>query len=174
MLEKFVPDKYYQSIYSINYKALKKAKIKCLIFDLDNTLAPVSINNPTSEVKELMEQLKELDFKVIIMSNSNKRRIEPFKNSYGVDASAMSLKPLSIRYKKIMRVYKLSPSEIAAIGDQLVTDIYGANRLGLLSILVNPISNYDKKITSLNRFLERKILTKLEKKDLFTKGEYYD
>ena len=53
MLDLFIPDVYQQSIYTINYKKLKKNGIKCLLFDLDNTIAPYKINEPDQNVKEL-------------------------------------------------------------------------------------------------------------------------
>ena len=40
MFDKFVPDIYAKSIFLINYKKLRKSGIKCLLFDLNNTIAP--------------------------------------------------------------------------------------------------------------------------------------
>lgn len=73
-----------------------------------------------------------------------------------------------------MSIYNFKDNEIACIGDQLLTDVFGANHLGLLSILVNPISNTDLFVTKINRFFERKILKKLEKRGLLKIGEYYE
>ena len=73
-----------------------------------------------------------------------------------------------------MNMYKLKPTEIACVGDQLLTDIFGANRLDLLSILVNPIGNTDFTITKFNRSIESFIYKKLEKKELLKKGKYYE
>lgn len=170
----FVPDKYYQSIFSINYKALKQSGIKCLLFDLDNTLCPISCDVPGVKEKELIEGLKDMGFKVIIISNSGKKRLEPFKEGFNVDTACMAKKPLSGKYKKIMSLYNLEDIQIAAIGDQLLTDILGANKMGFTSILVNPISKSDFLPTKFNRFIERKIMKHLSKKGLFTKGEYHD
>ena len=77
-MEKYVPDMYQGSIYTINYKKLKKQGIKCLLFDLNNTLASYETEAPTDELRELMFEL-EKDFKVIIVSNSPKNRVRPFK-----------------------------------------------------------------------------------------------
>ena len=73
-----------------------------------------------------------------------------------------------------MDIYGFKDNEIACIGDELLIDIYGANRMGFLSILVNPISYEDYFITKFNRFFERKIFTVLEKRGLFKIGEYYE
>ncbi|NCC71744.1 YqeG family HAD IIIA-type phosphatase, partial [bacterium] len=78
------------------------------------------------------------------------------------------------KYEKILNEYKLKPEEISAIGDQLLTDIYGANRMGIRSILVNPISNVDFFATHFNRFFENIIMKILNKKELFTRGKYFE
>ena len=170
----FAPDIYEQSIFTINYNSLKKSGIKCLLFDLDNTLAPVTSVVPGGKEKELIEGLKDMGFKVIIMSNSPKSRLEAFKEGFNVDTSASSLKPLKKKYKKIMDIYGYKDNEIAAIGDQLLTDILGANRMGFTSILINPISKSDFFATKFNRLIENFIMKRLHKKGLFTKGVYHD
>ena len=173
-MDNFAPDIYEQSIFTIDYKNLKKIGIKCLLFDLDNTLVPIKVALPGVKEKELIEGLKEMGFKVIIMSNSGKKRLEPFKEGLNVDTAYSSLKPLKKKYKKIMKIYNFKDTQIAAIGDQLITDIFGANRMGLTSILVNPISKEDFIGTKFNRFFERIIMHRLSKKGLFTKGEYHE
>ena len=174
MLDIFVPDIYQQSIFTINYKALKKSGIKCLLFDLDNTLSPIRVSTPGVKEKELIEGLKDLGFKVIIVSNSNKKRLEPFKEGFNVDTAASAKKPLSSIYKKIMKIYRFKDNQIAAIGDQLVTDVFGANKMGFISILVTPMSKEDLFFTRFNRIIERRIMKRLNKKGLFTKGDYHD
>lgn len=173
MLENFIPDIYQKSIYDIDYKKLKKQGIKCLLFDLDNTLVPVNVDVPTTKVKELFALL-EKDFKVIILSNSRHQRLIPFKEGLNVDVSASSKKPFKKKYLKIMDIYKFKYHEIAAIGDQLLTDINGANRVGITSILINPIGDYEKFCTKINRFFEGFIYRKLKKKGILQKGKYYE
>jgi hypothetical protein len=174
MLNNFIPDIYQKSIYDIDYKKLKKNGIKCLIFDLDNTIAPINIKKPTKKIKDLFEILKDMNFKVIIVSNSLKKRVEPFKDILGVDSAYLSCKPLKRKYLKILKIYHLKDSQIACIGDQLLTDIWGANRMSFVSILVNPIGTTDYALTKINRFIEPFIYQKLLNRDLLKKGEYYE
>lgn len=172
-MDKFIPDMYQKSIYDINYKSLKKRGIKCLLFDLDNTLVSYGDSIPTNKVKNLFAKLED-DFKVIIMSNSGKKRLTPFKEQLNVDVAFSSKKPLKTKYKKIMSIYNFKDFEIAAVGDQLMTDIFGANRMGFTSILVNALSNIEPPQTKFNRFWESKILKRLEKKGILEKGKYYE
>lgn len=172
-MEKFIPDVYQKSIYDINYKKLKKRNIKCLLFDLDNTLVPYTETVPTSDVKELFHLLS-ADFKVIILSNSGKKRLTPFKEILNVDVAFSSKKPCKKKYLKIMNTYGFKPEEIACIGDQVMTDIFGANRLGHLSILVNPIGSSEPWTTKFNRIWEKIILKRFAKKGILVKGKYYE
>ena len=174
MFDRFVPDKYFKSIYDINYKALKKSGIKCLVFGLGNTLVPESVKSPTRKVKDLFEDLKDMGFRVVILSNSSKKEVTPFKELLCVDSAYLSFKPLKRKYKKIMKVYDLKDNQIACIGDELFYDILGANRMKFTSILVNPISTDDFAVTKITRKLENLVMKHLTKKDLFKKGRYYE
>lgn len=172
-MDMFIPDIYQKSIYTIDYKKLKKNGIKCLLFDLDNTIAPYKVIEPDQKVKELFASL-EKDFKVIIISNSNKNRLRPFKEKLNVDVAFSSKKPFKTKYKKILELYHFKIDEVACIGDQLLTDILGANRMGFTSILVNRIAKYETIFTRFNRFFEKFILKSLAKKRILVSGEYFD
>ncbi len=173
-MEKFIPDIYQKSIFAIDYEKLKNRGIKCILFDLDNTIAPVNVEAPDKEIKDLFADIELLGIKVIILSNSNKTRVRPFKEGLNVDSSYSSHKPFKKKYKKVMDIYNFKDNEIACVGDQLLTDVYGANRMGMTSILVNPISNVDLIGTKINRIFERRIFKKLKRQGLFTIGEYYE
>lgn len=170
----FYPDMYSKSIYTIDYNKLLDRGIKCLLFDLDNTCIPYVDKEPTKELKEHFDKLKDMGFKVIIFSNSPKERLEPFKKYLNVDCCAKAGKPRKNSFFKVLKMYNLSLSEIAVIGDQLVTDIYGGNRVGITTILVNPISDIDMPLTKVHRFIEKRKIKKMTKEGIFKIGEYYD
>ncbi len=172
-MDNFVPDIYAQSIYTINYKKLKKRGIKCLLFDLNNTLTSYDNDYPTDELRELIFEL-EKNFKVIILSNSGKDRIRPFKEKLNIDASYHSLKPFKGKYKKIMDIYNFKDTEIATVGDILVTDVLGGNRMNFTTILVNSISENEPFITRLIKIIDNRIRKKLNKKELVVRGKYYE
>lgn len=173
-MEKYVPDIYQKSIYAIDYDKLKARGIKCLLFDLDNTLVPFDIKEANPKIKDLFDCLKEKGFKVIIFSNSPKNRLKPFKDYLEVDCSASSRKPLKSGFLKILNEYKLGENEVAIIGDQILTDIIGGNKVGITTILINPISKKDAIWTKPNRFREKRVMKKLRDHDLFSQGRYYE
>jgi len=174
MIELYKPDMYIKDIYMINYKRLKTMGIKCILFDLDNTLVPYYKQKPTRKIKDLIEKLKDMGFKVIIFSNSGKKRLTPFKNILEVDCSYSSRKPRKKKFNKVLVEYKFDQSEVAIIGDQIITDIFGGNRIGIFSILVKPISSREPIWTKFNRLREKSKVRKLEKKDMFKRGNYYE
>ena len=73
MFSKFIPDVYCKSVYKINYEKLRNSGIKCLVFDLDNTLTPVTLDKPTKRLKDLFTKLKSMGFRCLILSNSGKK-----------------------------------------------------------------------------------------------------
>jgi uncharacterized protein len=173
-MEKYIPDIYQKSIYTIDYNKLWLRGIKCLLFDLDNTLVPSSIGEPTKKNIELFNELKELGFKVIIFSNAHKKRIKPFKDALEVDCCANAIKPFKKNFLKVLDEYNYNLNEVAIIGDQILTDVLGGNKVGITTVLINPISKKDTIMTKFNRFVERLIMKLLRKRNLFSKGKYYD
>lgn len=173
-MDQFRPDIYQKSIYDINYQKLKNNGIRCLIFDLDNTIAPIDIEVPDKRLLEFFLYLEDLGFKTIILSNASKKRVTPFKEKCNIDSAFKSKKPWKGKYLKILNMYPYKDIEIACIGDQLLTDIYGANRMGFTSILVNPISKKEYLVTKINRRIEKIILKNFQKRGIFLKGQYYE
>ena len=174
MFDKFVPDIYTKSIYTVDYKILKKNKVKCLIFDLNNTIAPLTLKKPNKKLIDLFEELKDMKFKIYIVSNSTRKRVEPFKDMLCVDSSYLSMKPSLRKFKKIYKINEYKDNEIAVIGDELISDIWAANRMNFVSILVNPIGTKEYVSTKLGRLFENFIIDKLTDKKLFRKGKYYE
>ncbi len=172
-MEKYVPDIYQKSIYTINYQKLKEMGIKCLLFDLDNTLIPSRNTVVNDRVVELIESLKK-DFDIIIFSNALENRVKKIAAVLNVKYYALVFKPFVKGFKKALKNHKYQECEIAIIGDQLYTDIAGGNKVGITTILVNPVSNRDSFTTRINRYLEKRKMNQLYRKGIFTKGKYYD
>ena len=173
-MENYIPDIYVKSIYYIDYDKLKERGIKCILFDLDNTIAPLSLKKPNKKIKDLFKELKSKGFKIIIFSNSGKARLKPFKEDLEVDCAFNCKKPMKKKFNLILREYKYGVSEVAIIGDNIITDILGGNKIGITSILVNPISNIETPFAKISRMNEKIIMRKLTKKELFYRGKYYE
>lgn len=168
-----VPNMYQKSIYTVDYEKLKKDKVKCLLFDLDNTCVGYHEKNPTKELQELFMRLTKMGFKVIIFSNSTPKRLAPF-STLNVLLHPNSRKPFKKNFQKMLQKYHYQKKEICIIGDQLFTDILGGNKVGIKTCLVDPLTNEDFIFTKIFRASEQIIFKRLAKKDILTKGVYYE
>ncbi len=173
-MKNYIPDIYQKSIYLIDYSKLLSSGIDTLLFDLDNTILEPKEKEISSKAKDLFVSLKQKGFKIIIFSNSSKKRVLRSSKYLGVRGVYFALKPLGYKFKKLINEYDFDKNKMAIIGDQLLTDILGGNKIGIKTILVVPITIDDSIFTIFNRFIERRIMKKLEKKDLFVKGRYYE
>lgn len=169
----FTPKLYQESIYTIDYDKLKKRNIKCLLFDLDNTCIGYKEKTPTKELENLFNTLTKKGFKVIIFTNASSKRVVPFIKLH-VICHTSSKKPLKRSFENIMKKYRLTKEEICIIGDQLFTDILGGNRVGIVTCLVNPLTEEDLIFTKIFRLGEKLLFKLMSSKNILTKGEYYD
>lgn len=164
MLNRFIPNEYVKNIYEVEPDALHDKGIKGIITDLDNTLVPWNIKEPTEKNRKWLDQMKEKGIQVTIISNNNHPRVQTFSDPVEVPFVARAKKPFRRAFYKATSQMNLKKEEVVVIGDQLLTDIYGGNRAGYYTILVVPIVQSDAAITKFNRKIERKILRRLRRK----------
>ena len=171
-MDKFVPDMYQKNIYSINYEKLKNQGIKVLLFDLDNTIIERHNYELPLKLKELFKELNKY-FMIYIISNSfNYEKLEKISKTLHIAYIGGSMKPFKRGYKKI-NFKNIKKRQMAMIGDQLLTDILGAKKMGYYTILTDPIKEDDELIfTKFNRLIENAILK--NKKCQLERGHYYD
>ena len=148
---------FYNTVYDIDYKLLKSKGINALIFDIDNTLVCYDVSHPDENLISLFEYLKENDFKLYLLSNNNVERVKTFAEKANLPYKGRGLKPLKINIKRAMKILSSTKDNTALIGDQLFTDVWGANRAGITSILVNPISDKEDKFVAFKRHIEKLI-----------------
>ena len=169
MIKKLIPTYYYNSIYDIDFNQLYESGKRLILTDLDNTLISYKESMPKDDLKSLINNLKNIGFEIIIVSNSNKGiRAKKFAEILDIKYTKLSLKPLKRGINKAIKKLaskKYLKSEIILFGDQLMTDIFGANRAKIDSILVKPIDKLtDILPTRINRKLEIHFLKKIKKK----------
>ena len=154
------PDGYFKKISQISLEYLRKNSIKGLILDLDNTIIDY-YEKITEETINWVSKLKQNGIKLYILSNSNKqRKVKDVSKKLGIPYSYFAMKPFKFGFKKAKKYLKLNNMEIAVIGDQIFTDIVGANRMKMFSILVDPIKEKDIFVTLIKRPIENYIKQK--------------
>lgn len=173
-MEKYIPDIYQKSIYAIDYNKLQKSGIKCLLFDLDNTLISPDLKEASAKLLDLFASLQKNKFKIMIFTTSSHHRARAFGEQLGVEFHSNHFKTYPKRLKALLKHNRLDESEVALIGDQIITDIVGGNEAGITTILVNPISTKEPLLPTIYRLIEKRVMASLDEAELFTKGKYYE
>lgn len=148
----------FDKVTDITPEFLNENNIKGIILDVDNTLLDLD-EKPIQGLDEWIKSIKEAGIKIVIASNSyKKQKLEYVSKKVGTQYIRLSLKPFKRGLKKAKKILELKSNNIAEIGDQLFTDVYGANRMKMFSILTTPISEEKHAISKLKRKIERKFL----------------
>ena len=162
MIEKFYPCEYVKSVSDIEFKKLYDSGIKAVIFDIDNTLV-FQDEDSTEETERLFSALHKLGLKTMILSNNNEERVRRFLRNIDSPYICKAYKPFRKGYLKALERLGVKKEQAVFVGDQLFTDILGANRCGIRSILVRYIEKSGSK-PQLRRRFEKVILRSYFKK----------
>ena len=157
MLEKFYPNEYMDSTYEIDFDRLYKEGYRGVIFDIDNTLVPHGAP-ADARARALFLHLKELGFSCILLSNNKEPRVKMFNDAVSVSYIHRAGKPNPANYRRAMETMGTDEKNTIFVGDQIFTDIYGANRTGIRTILVKPIHPKEEIQIVLKRYLEKIVL----------------
>ena len=148
------PGEYIDSTYHIDFDKLYNEGYRGIIFDIDNTLVPHGA--PADERAILLfRHLKELGFKCMLLSNNKEPRVKMFNDAVHVQYIYKAGKPKPAGYRKAMKELGTNAANTLFVGDQIFTDVCGANLAGIRTILVKPIHPKEEIQIVLKRYLER-------------------
>lgn len=152
------PKIYLESIKEITIEFLKKYNIKGIILDVDNTLIDYD-RKMVAGAEKWCDDLKEQGIKLCILSNTNKKdKVENVANKLKIPYLFLAKKPAKSGFLKAGKLLGLPNENIAAVGDQIFTDVFGANRIGMFSILVKQVDKKDIFITRIKRPIEKIVI----------------
>ncbi|MGE5633287.1 MAG: YqeG family HAD IIIA-type phosphatase [Caulobacteraceae bacterium] len=158
MKKRLKPDLYIKTVHELDTGILREKGITGIIIDIDNTLVSWDTKEPDEKVISLVCKLAGEGFKICILSNNTRRRVEEFNKCLKLPAIHKAVKPSKGAFRRAMRLLDTDNDSTAVIGDQLFTDVYGGNRLGLFTILVPPISDKEFIWTRFVRIVEKSVL----------------
>ncbi len=165
MLNRFKPKDLINSVFDINPIFLETRGLKALLLDIDNTIVPhgklESSDADLERVRIWLEPLRTAGIGLRIVSNALPTRIRFHANALNIKAVGSGNtagKPFAPAFKTAIAELGLPAEQIGMLGDQVFTDILGANNAGLHSILVRPMSDNSKLHTRFARMLERAVL----------------
>lgn len=157
MIKYFYPFEYTENVFSIDFQKLRDKGYKGVIFDIDNTLVHHG-EDVTNDIEVLFTSLHNLGFKTLLLSNNSQERVEKFNRNINTLCISEAEKPKKNNFLKSLELLDMKKDEVVMIGDQLFTDIYGANTCGIDTILVAFMRhNHEDKI-GIRRNIEKVIL----------------
>lgn len=173
-INKILPDMYAKNFYTIDFEYLLGENLKKLIIDIDGTILKVDDVKVPESIIQKFKQLKELGFEMCLVSNNENKRVKPVAEILNVKYLAKANKPLKEAFDNALKKLNTKDkTEVAMIGDQMMSDIKGSNEYGIYSILVKPVSKHNNIKTGTSRFLQNIMEKHLKKQNMFNKNEYY-
>ena len=157
---RFYPTYIYEKVEDIPYELIEKESIELIMLDMDNTL----IDNNKKYNKQLKEWIKNMgdhNVKLCILSNSPfGDKVKQIANELNMSYEFNATKPLLKGFKKVIAQHNIPKGRVLMIGDQIFTDVWGGNRVGVKTILVTPINKQESILSKVKRPLEKIILKK--------------
>lgn len=150
----WLPTFYAPRLFDVTADFFKRNHIQYLCCDLDNTLAPYDEMKPRPEVKRWIQSMIDAGLTFLIISNNDESRVQPFAAKLGVDYLAKTGKPFKDKLLMFLKQKGYAKDKVMVIGDQLLTDVWLANRLGMKSLFTEKLVSYDHWPTKPNRFIE--------------------
>ena len=157
MLKRFYPDVDFDSVYKIDFEAFYRHGYRGVIFDIDNTLVPHGAP-ATDEAIEFFRKLRTMGFKTMLLSNNKEPRVKSFANAVHSPYIFKANKPGKTGYMKAMQQMGTDVQTTLFVGDQLFTDVWGAKRVGIFTVLTAPINPREEIQIVLKRILEKVVL----------------
>jgi len=149
------PNQIHKSIYEINLNSLWEHGYHYIIIDVDNTITEWNNYTINQKLRDWVSYAKKIGFELCLLSNSNQLKIKQFASELGVISSPAGGKPFMRAFKSALDTLGANINNTIVIGDQIFTDILGGNRIGLYTILVDPINKKEFWTTKFNRLMEK-------------------
>lgn len=132
-----------RSLTELTPRLLEERGIRLLMLDFDNTIVPYTTDVPTGEMISWLRDMRKSGIQLCVVSNSRKDRVRRFCEKYGLDCITHARKPFQKGIRECLAKYGIPPFQAALAGDQIYTDTLGANRAGVMPILVRAIDNHN-------------------------------
>jgi HAD superfamily phosphatase (TIGR01668 family) len=160
ILRRFCPTYRVKSVGDIVPDDLMAAGIKGILLDLDNTLLPWKGIELPLETTAWIERCREVGLKLCLVSNTrNLARLKTISSRLDVQVVPPGrMKPAKEGFRRALDALELSAAEVVMVGDQMFTDVWGGNRMGICTIMVDRVHSREFIGTKVSRLLERFVL----------------
>lgn len=155
----FFPTIYRRRITDVTAADLHRLGAKAVLLDVDNTLTTHDAPDLTDGVKGWLAARQAEGFTLLIVSNNRAERVAPFADKIRLPYYAHARKPLPFGFCAAAKQAGVNRKECVVIGDQLFTDMLGANLAGIPSVLLEPIKmETEQKFIVFKRKIEKPML----------------
>jgi uncharacterized protein len=146
-----------EDITTIDLNWLWAKNIRGFIFDLDNTIMAPHAGSLETHIKDWLAQVHEMGFRSVVVSNNKRAQyIKEAEVVLGFPAIANAGKPRRKFLRKALEMLELKAEQVVVVGDRPLTDIWGGQRLGAHTILVDPLTKLSEhRVIKVLRRLER-------------------
>ncbi|MEO1429375.1 MAG: YqeG family HAD IIIA-type phosphatase [Cyanobacteria bacterium J06633_8] len=131
------------SILNLTPEIIQQYELKGLVLDVDETLVPVTVAFASNELKEWINQIRPLVKIWLVSNNISENRIGSIARSLDLPYYLGAAKPSRRKIRQALEQMELPADRVAMVGDRLFTDVIVGNRLGMFSVLVEPIIHPD-------------------------------
>ncbi|MDY6784072.1 MAG: YqeG family HAD IIIA-type phosphatase [Cyanobacteriota bacterium] len=128
-----------ESIVSLTPDILQEYDLKGLVLDVDETLVPFREQEVSPEVAQWVEEIRDRASLWLVSNNLSENRIGSIARALNLPYIIGARKPSRRKLRQAVVQMQLPVQRVAMVGDRLFTDVLAANRLGMFSILVEPM-----------------------------------
>ncbi|MBD1933000.1 MULTISPECIES: YqeG family HAD IIIA-type phosphatase [Cyanophyceae] len=126
-------------ILSLTPEILQQYHLKGLVLDVDETLVPLSVAQASEELVQWVEQIRNVATLWLVSNNLSESRISGIAKSLNLPYITSAAKPSRRKLRQAVTAMNLPVEQVAMVGDRLFTDVLAGNRLGMFTILVEPM-----------------------------------
>lgn len=154
-----------ERVTDISPALLRQMGVRAVLLDVDNTIAPYGVHEPIPGARNWVRRLSEEGFRVVVVSNNYKKRVSAFAAKLGLEYISFALKPLPSGYLRAKGMLGVRCRDCVIVGDQIFTDVVGANLCGMRSVLLSPIEPEEGLSFRIRRRLEKGLRAKFKERE---------
>jgi uncharacterized protein len=135
------------SVLDITPEMLTRYQIQGLVLDVDDTIVPIGSSIAQPELALWIEEIRQIMPLWLVTNNPSQVRIGAIADSLSLPYFLGAAKPSRRKLRQAVTEMKIEPARVAMVGDRIFTDVLGGNRMGMFTILIEPIVSSDSSVS---------------------------